>query len=175
MEVEEIEKITKDSEELDRKIDYFTKLKLIRDKKLDVESIKGHIEKAENNLKFVLDNINLGYYDWCITGCYYSMYHIAIALILSKEKQSKNHDASICLLIKYYYMNGISEEDIEMLNEFFINYQDLLFYVESKEKRKEASYSTEYRFDKEEVENMRLKSIEFVDKAKNILKGMDLL
>ncbi len=54
---------------------------------------------------------------------------------------------------------------------FFLNYQDLLFYVHSKDKRGEASYGTKYNFDKGDVEMLRKKTIEFIDKARKILQN----
>ncbi len=60
-------------------------------------------------------------------------------------------------------------EEIELLNKFFLDYQDLLFYVQAKNKREEASYASVYKFDKKVVEDLRLKTILFVNKAKTIL------
>ena len=74
------------------------------------------------------------------------------------------------MLIKHYYKKGVSREEINLINEFFLDYHDLLFYVESKSKREDATYSTKYKFDKPTVEKLRLKAILFVNKAKDILK-----
>lgn len=53
----------------------------------------------------------------------------------------------------------------------FIDYQDILFYVESKNKREDATYSTKTKFGKKEVEQIRLKAILLVSKLKSILEG----
>ena len=111
-----------------------------------MEEIKGHITKSEHNLKFILDNMKLGYYDWCITGCYYAIYQIALALIRARQVYSKNHDATLCLLARDYYKEGITQQDIELINLFFLDYQDLLIYVHTKDKREEASYSSKNNF-----------------------------
>ena len=137
-----------------------------------MDEIKGHLAKSEHNLKFVLDNSKLGYYDWCITGCYYSIYQIALALIRAKQYYSKNHDATLCLLAREFYKEGINENDIELINIFFLDYQDLLLYVHSKDNREKASYSSKYAFDKDKVEELRLKSIDFVNKGRVILDSM---
>jgi len=155
---------------LNSKINRCKKEKLIREQPPDENEIKGHLEKSEHNLNFIKDNLEIGYFDWCITGCYYAVYHAALSLILKKGYISKNHDATLCILIKEYYDKGIDKEDINLINKFFLDYQDLLFYVESKTKRENATYSTKYKFDKETVENLRLKAISFVNKAKDILK-----
>ena len=58
-----------------------------------------------------------------------------------------------------------------MINKLFIDYNDLVFYVQSKNKREEATYSSKYVFDKQLVEELRVKAVLFVDKAKEILKN----
>jgi len=133
------------------------------------EEIRGHLLKADNNLKFVNDNIALGYFDWCITGCYYAVYHAALALNILKGYHSKNHDATLCILIKEYYRKGVDAEEIALLNKFFLDYQEILFYVQSKQKREDASYSTQIKFDKTLISGLRIKSALFIDKAKQII------
>ncbi len=137
----------------------------------DKQEIKGHLMKADHNLKFVSDNIGLGHFDWCITGCYYAVYQAALALIISKGYYSKSHDATLCILIKEYYGKGVSADEIELLNKFFLDYQEILFYVQSKEKREDASYSTRIMFDKPIVNEFRIKAALFVDKTKQIMES----
>src|SRR3989344_7178525 len=78
------------------------------------EEIKGHLLKAENNLRFVQENIRLNFIDWAITGCYYASYHAALSLILTKGYSSKNHLATLCVLVKEFYKNGLEKEDIQI-------------------------------------------------------------
>ncbi len=174
MDISDLNKLIDNSRLVENKMKYYEARRIIKRQPKDIHEIKGHIEKSERNLKFVYDNLKLGYFDWCITGCYYAVYHIALALILSKGYSSKNNDATICVLIKEYYgeeINGneITKEDLDLINSFFINYQDLLFYIQVKNKREEASYSTKYKFDKNDVERLQLRAIDFIDKAKNIV------
>ena len=167
----ELDKLIKNKEFLQNKIKEFLKERIVRKQKLDENEILGHLEKSAHNLMFIKDNIKLGYFDWCITGCYYAVYHAALSLILKKGYSSKNHYATLCILIQEYYKNGIEEDDIKLMEKFFIDYQDLLFYVESKNKRENATYSSKMMFDKSTVEDLRLKSILFIDKAKQILEN----
>ena len=169
MEIKVLRKLIANPKLLEKRISFYEKKKIIQKVPLDLEEIKGHISKSEHNLKFVLDNMKLEYYDWCITGCYYAIYQIALALIRAKEVYSKNHDATLCLLARDYYQAGITKEDIELINIFFLDYQDLLIYVHTKDRREEASYSSKYDFDKEKVEELRLKTIDFINKARGIL------
>lgn len=171
MKIEELNKLLAKPSLLNKRIDFYKKKKIISKVPFDLAEIKGHMEKSEHDLKFVNDNMDLGYLDWCITGCYYASYQIALSLIRAKGFYSKNHDATLCLLGQDYFKEGITKEDIELINMFFLNYQDLLFYVQSKDKREQASYGTKYNFDKGDVEKLRIKTIQFIDKARKILQN----
>ena len=71
-------------------------------------------------------------------------------------------------LIKEFYNNGLNKEDIESLARL-LDYQDILFYVESKNKREDASYSTKTKYTQQEVEQLRIKATMFISKVKDIL------
>ncbi|MBS3137367.1 HEPN domain-containing protein [Candidatus Woesearchaeota archaeon] len=113
--------------------------------------------------------MKIGFLDWSIIGCYYACYHATHALIITKGYSSKNHLATLCILIKEFYRKGLNKEEIEILSNF-LDYQDVLFYVESKNKREDATYSSKIRFTKEEVESLRIKAILFVSKIKEMIK-----
>lgn len=155
------------------KIEDFLKTGILKKQKIEKEEIKGHILKAEHNLRFVKENINLDFLDWAITGCYYACYHVALSLILTKGFSSKNHLATLCILIDKFYQKGLSKEDIETISEF-IDYHDLLFYIESKNKREKATYSTKTSFDKKEAEKLRVKAALFVSKIKSIIENANV-
>lgn len=152
---------------VDERIKEFLGTSVLKEQSIDLEEIQGHVLKAENNLRFVAENIKLGFYDWVIAGCYYASYHAALALILTKGFSSKNHLATLCVLIKEFYRKELNKEDIELLSDF-IDYQDLLFYVESKNKREDATYSTKTKFEKKDVEQLRMKAVLLVSKFKLI-------
>ena len=135
---------------------------------VDREEIKGHILKAENNLRFVATIAEKKFFDWAITGCYYTCYHAALALIQTKGYTSKNHLATLCVIIKEFYKKELTKEDIEVLSKF-LDYGDILFYVETKNKREDASYSTKTLFDRKEIEKLRIQAAIFVNKIKDIL------
>ena len=169
MEIKELNQLIKNKKMLDKKIKFYEIKRIIKKQELDSLEIKGHLEKVKHNLQFVNDNLGRGYNDWCITGCYYSMYHSALALALSKGYFSKNHDATLCILIKEFYNKGVNEKDLELFNQLFISYVDLMIYVEAKSKREEATYSTKYNFTKETVEDLRNKAVQFTNKVQEIL------
>ncbi len=143
---------------------------LLSTQRVDSAEIKGHLRKADHNLRFVADIVGSGYPDWVVTGCYYACYHAALALIMTKGYASKNHFATLCVLIKEFYRKGLSEEDIKTFVDF-LDYEDVLFYVEAKNKREEATYSTRTRFDKEEHGRLRVRAALFVNRLRDIIGG----
>ena len=155
---------------VDKKIDFYIRKKVLIIQEFDEAEMKGHIEKAEHNSNFIQDTLKQDYTDWAIVGCYYASYHIALALLLKKGFASKNHDATLCILIKHYYQNGLSREDIELINRTYLDNNDILFYVQSKNEREKASYSSQIVFDKKLVSDLRLKTLLFVNKGKEIIE-----
>lgn len=152
---------------IDEGIRNFLKSETLFKQDVDLEEIKGHISKSDHNLRFVAEN-KLNFPDWAMTGCYYASYHAALALIQTKGYTSKNHLATLYVIIKEFYKKELTEEDIKLLCHF-LDYRDILFYVESKNKREDATYSTKTLFNKYEVEKLRIQSIMFVNKIKDII------
>ncbi|MBN1385850.1 HEPN domain-containing protein [Candidatus Woesearchaeota archaeon] len=173
MKLFDFNKMIDDPKLLENKIRTYQRKNILVMQPEDKALIKGHQAKAEHNLRFIKDNLKLGYHDWCVVGCYYAAYQAAMALLSKKGYRTKSHDATLCVLIKEYHNQGIDAEDIALINSLFFDYHDLLFYVQSKLKREEATYSTRYVFDKSLVEQLRIKSIMFVNKAKQILESQN--
>lgn len=142
-------------------------LVLIKDNESE---IKGHLKKAKHNINFIKDAMKMGYYDWAVVGCYYAAYHAALSMIMHKGFHSKNHDATLCVLINEYYKKELFEEEIILLNLMYLTYSDVLFYAQSKNERESASYSSQIAFDDKTVKEIKMKTILFVDKCICILK-----
>lgn len=164
----DIQKLINNSALIDEKIKELVNKRLLFRQDIDKEEIQGHILKAEHNLRFVADISQKAYLDWALTGCYYTCYHAALALIQTKGYTSKNHLATLCIIIKEFYKKALTKEDIELLSTF-LDYEDVLFYVETKNKREDATYSTKTLFDKKEVEKLKIQAILFVNKIKDII------
>ena len=123
------------------------------------ELVGGHLEKADHNLKFTKAILGLKEFnDWAVVGAYYSIYQASLALCALKGYSTKDHNATLLVLIKEFYHNGLEKEDV-------------LHYAEAKSERKNAAYSTKIIFDKSEVEMLRIKAISFVNKAKEIIES----
>ena len=162
-----LKKLLIEKEELIRKLEEYKGKEQISVQEPDKEEIKGHIHKAEHNIKFVEDTSKKAFSDWVLVGCYYTLYHTALALILQKGYASKNHDATLCLLIKEYYKQ-ISNDEIELINFTFLTKEDFFFYAESKNKREEASYSTKTIF--EDINKIIIKTRLFLNKTKEMIE-----
>ena len=165
----DFKKLINNPEIIEEKINEFIENNALFKQEVDKEEIKGHIIKAENNLRFVATIAEKKFFDWAIIGCYYTCYHAALALIQTRGYTSKNHLATLCVIIKEFYKKELTREDIEILSKF-LDYEDVLFYVETKNKREDATYSTKTLFDKKEIERLRIQATMFVNKIKDILR-----
>lgn len=76
----DLKQLLENSDLLNEKVKDFLSKKILLEQKEDKSEIQGHLQKAEHNLRFILENIKLGFLDWSITGCYYACYHAALAL-----------------------------------------------------------------------------------------------
>ncbi len=79
-----LQKLINNSAIVDEKIKELMKNKLLFKQKVDKEEMKGRLLKAEHNLRFVSTIAKEKFFDWALTGCYYSCYHAALTLIQSK-------------------------------------------------------------------------------------------
>lgn len=139
------------------------------------ELIQGHIDKADHNLKFVKSTLELKEFnDWAIVSAYYSIYHASLALCALKGYSTKDHLATLLILIKGFYQKELNKEEIEMVSEITIEKEEILYYIEAKIQRKKASYSTKIMFGEDEAESLQKKAISFVNKVKQVIDSFSL-
>ncbi|MBP2144083.1 uncharacterized protein (UPF0332 family) [Methanococcus voltae] len=135
--------------------------------------VNAHVEKTNHNLEFVnhlMEDESSEFNDWKITGLYYAVYHASLALVCLKGYISKNHTATLLFLIKYY-SDKLNSDDIHFIDELALNKEDLLFYADLKSERQKASYSTTLNFSNKTVEELRFKSIEYINKVEEIIEN----
>lgn len=148
----------------------YLRLKKIKTETEIKELIEGHISKADHNLKFVNKTLELKEFnDWAIVSAYYSIYHASLALCALKGYSTKDHLATLLVLIKEFYQKQLSKEEIEIVSKTTMEKEEVLYYVEAKSKRTKASYSTNVLFDEKEAESLQKKAISFVNKVKEII------
>src|SRR3989344_687724 len=147
-----IDKLFSDTEYLEKEIRFFI--------------TKKQLKKTRHNLEFY--KLNKGYTkfnDWLIVTLYYSLYHSALALITHKNYSSKNHHATILILIKEY---AITRDEAGLLNELSINKEDAELYTNLKDERHDASYATNTKFRQETIEDYENQVLDFINKTEEL-------
>ena len=163
-----IKRLFADKDYLENQIKFFIKDKQIKNIELNPELAQSHIQKAKHNLSFFkLNKKYEEYKDWQIVSLYYTLYHTSLALITNRNYSSKNHYATIILLIKEY---SISEDEAELINELSIGKGEAELYTNLKQDRHDASYSTDIKFTKELIEDYQREVIKFLNKAEEIIE-----
>ena len=163
-----IDELFTNKEHLDKEILFYTNKKQIRTIKQNKELVEAHIKKARHNIAFyTINKNNTNFNDWLIVILYYSLYHCALALITKKQYSSKNHYATILLLIKEY---AISKEEAQLIKELSINKEDAKLYTNLKEDRHNASYHTNTLFNKEKMHYYEDNVLDFMNKTEALIK-----
>lgn len=163
-----IDRLFSDSEIIEKEIDFFISKKQLKKIGTNLELVKSHIKKAKHNLEFFkLNKQKSSFNDWLIVMLYYTLYHCALALIINKNYSSKNHYATILILIKEY---GISKAEASLIEELSINKREAELYTELKQDRHDASYSTGTKFKDNLIKSYEDKVIDFIQKTEELLK-----
>jgi uncharacterized protein (UPF0332 family) len=164
----DINRLFENKEFLKKEFNFFINKKHIKIINKNKELVKSHIKKARHNLEFYkLNKKNIKFNDWLIVILYYSLYHSALALITNKNYSSKNHYATILILIKEY---SITKDEVKLFNELSINKEDAELYTNLKNDRTEASYETEIKFNKEIINYYEDKVFEFINKTEELIR-----
>ncbi len=110
--------------------------KYLKNKKVKKETeikelVQGHVDKADHNLKFVNSTLGLKEFnDWAIVSAYYSIYHASLALCALKGYATKDHLATLLILIKYFYQKELNKEEIEMVSKTTIEKEEITKHKE---------------------------------------------
>ena len=161
------------TKEVENSFNFYLKKEILKQETESRFLPTSHLKKAEYNLSFVnFLKDNKRFYDWIIVGCYYTIYHSALALITKKGFSSKNHLATLCTLIKFYYKQekSLSIEEIKLVSKSSLEKQEVSYFAYAKEKRETASYGLSEEFNKAEAEELLEKTIQFLNKTREILE-----
>jgi len=155
---------------LDFDFKQYLQKKSIRDGATKIE-VNGHLHKAKRNLLFsrrIIDDLN-DFYEWTIVSYYYSVYQAALALCALKGYKTKSHMATISILIKFFYPEHITKDDLQTIAKTIMAEEDIREFVELKNYREEATYSISVEYEKRLADSLGEKAIEFVNKAEKII------
>jgi uncharacterized protein (UPF0332 family) len=163
-----VERLFNDEYYLDNEINFFIKKKHLLKIKENKDLVNAHILKARHNLLFYKKNKeDHTFNDWLIISLYYTLYHCALALIINKSYNSKNHYATILILIKEY---NITKDEANLINKLSINKDDAQLYTELKNDRHNASYNTKIKFRIEDVNYYEEKVLRFINKTEELIR-----
>ncbi len=164
----DIDKLFSNKQYLERELNFFISKKQIKTIQENKELVQSHIKKARHNIEFYkLNKQDHKFNDWLIVTLYYGLYHSALALITNKNYSSKNHYATILILIKEY---SITKDEAELLNELSINKEDAELYTNLKDDRHDASYATNIKFSQETIADYENKVLDFINKTEELVQ-----
>lgn len=64
----------------------------------DIGKARGHIEKAEHNLKLMVSLKDSEFSDWCGSAAFYSMYHSLLAILAKLGYETGNQECTFALV-----------------------------------------------------------------------------
>ncbi|MFH1682881.1 MAG: DNA-binding protein [Candidatus Woesearchaeota archaeon] len=164
----DIDRLFSEQTFLEKEIQFFIEKKHLRRISNNLELVQSHLKKARHNLEFYKLNKQYNKFnDWLIVALYYTLYHSALALITNKNYSSKNHYATILILIKEY---AITQDEAKLLNELCINKEDAELYTQLKDDRHDASYATATKFDNQTIDVYENKVLDFVNKTEELIQ-----
>ncbi|MBN2880836.1 hypothetical protein JXM83_02175 [Candidatus Woesearchaeota archaeon] len=150
-----------------KQLNYYLKQGTIKKISKNLELANSHFNKSLHNIKFFkLTKSRTEFKDWLIVILYYALYHSALALITLKEFSSKNHHATLLILIKEY---KLTKAEVKTINNLTISKEDAQLYSNLKQERHNASYNTNILFSNEMILDYEEKVLEFLNTTKEKL------
>jgi uncharacterized protein (UPF0332 family) len=122
-----------------------------------VSKVKGLIEKAERFLHTAEYVLSEGDYDSCASRCYYAMFFMAEAALLTKNMSGSSHRRVISLFGEHFVKTGVFEK---YLGRVFNNAYD---------QRLVGDYAVGLAIAREEAESLLEAAQDFVGKVKDYL------
>jgi uncharacterized protein (UPF0332 family) len=123
-----------------------------------VNEIRDLKDKAEKFLITAEQALRIEDYDSCASRCYYAMFFMAEAVLLTKNLTASSHKGVISLFGEYFVKTKILERNLgKALNDAY-------------DKRLVGDYGVGFTVTDEEAEDLLETAQDFVQKLKNYLK-----
>jgi uncharacterized protein (UPF0332 family) len=123
-----------------------------------VTEIRDLKDKAEKFLITAEQALRIEDYDSCASRCYYAMFFMAEAALLTKSLTASSHKGVISLFGEHFVKTRILERDLgKALNDAY-------------DKRLVGDYGVGFMVTNEEAEDLLKTAQDFVQKLKNYLK-----
>ena len=119
--------------------------------------------KAEKFLKTAEDALRNGDYDSCVSRCYYAMFFLAEAVLLTKNLKAASHKGVLGLFGQHFVKTGIFDKGLgRALNDAY-------------DKRQIGDYSVGFSITQKEAQEMLKTAFNFVNEMKNYLERASVI
>jgi uncharacterized protein (UPF0332 family) len=123
-----------------------------------VKEIRDFIEKAEKFLSTAEQALSIEDYDSCVSRCYYAMFFMAEAVLLTKRLTASSHKGVISLFGEHFVKTKILERDLgKALNDAY-------------DKRLVGDYGVGFTVNERQGEDLLETAQNFVQKLKSYLE-----
>jgi uncharacterized protein (UPF0332 family) len=124
-----------------------------------MKEVEELIQKAKRYLRTAELALKDGDYDSCVSRCYYAMFFMAEALLLTKELRAASHKGVISLFGEHFIKTGIFNDD---LGKSLRRSYDI---------RQKGDYAIGFMVNKKDAEERLEKAKTFVTEIENYLRG----
>lgn len=123
-----------------------------------MKEIRDFIEKAEKFLNTAENALNNGDYDSCVSRCYYAMFFMAEAVLLTKDLSASSHKGVITLFGEHFVKTKIFERNLgKALNDAY-------------DKRLVGDYGVGFMVTEQQAQDLLETAQDFVSRLKGYLK-----
>ncbi len=123
-----------------------------------MKEIRDFIDKAEKFLTTAERALSIEDYDSCVSRCYYAMFFMAEAALLTKNLTASSHKGVISLLGEHFVKTQILERKLgKALNDAY-------------DKRLVGDYGVGFTVTEQEAKDLLVTARNFVQTLKNYLK-----
>ncbi len=123
-----------------------------------MKEIRDFTEKAEKFLRTAEQALGIEDYDSCVSRCYYAMFFMAEAVLLTKSLTASSHKGVISLFGEHFVKTTILERNLgKALNDAY-------------DKRLVGDYGMGFTINKQQAGDLLETAENFVRKLKNYLK-----
>jgi uncharacterized protein (UPF0332 family) len=123
-----------------------------------VKEITDFIAKAEKFITTAENALNTGDYDSCVSRCYYAMFFMSEAALLTKSLSASSHKGVISLFGEHFVRTGIFERDLgKALNDAY-------------DKRLVGDYGVGFTITEQQAKDSLETALNFVQKLRDYLK-----
>lgn len=130
------------------------------DKDILKERTKAEMERAEESLSAAKNLFEDGLFSDSISRAYYSIFHAARSVLLTKDIDPETHNGTIAMFGLHFVKPGLIEEKYGKI------------FNENKDVRELGDYIVTKKFSKEETQKRVAQATEFLAKMKGYLNSI---